>query len=142
MAAPQQPVSPGHFDRFNFCNSAPGFELKIDLVSLGGNPQPMSPITIGPKSIEHVDVCGPSDADTFHIEGRVSPQGGQDVSFVVDYGPVGGSFLNNVVFGLLERCGGSAEPVLFGEAELTVDDNENPVTSWDALQGLPPVDVD
>lgn len=121
--SPSTPASPGHFDRFNFCNSAPEWELEISAIWLDGNQIFGPPFAIGPMMVDHLNGCMANrDAPQVRIQARASRMDDPAVQMHYDetYTASAGAFLNNVAFGIMQRCVGfDSDAVFFGEVEIT-----------------------
>ena len=143
--APRAPVSPGHFDRFNFCNAAHGWELQVTHAELNtGNGIPF-PIHLGPQGVSTFDVCSPAvpplnaTSVTVRADATDINNPGNQKHYDHTYTAPAGYFLNNLVFGIIDRCAPahSPEAVFFGEVEIS--DNVTPpiVVKWEMMPEEP-----
>lgn len=125
------PASPGHFDRFNFCNAAPEWDLEISEIKLDGNMIFGPPFVLGSMAVDHLNGCMPNrNATQVSIRARAVRQDPyEELDYDATYDVPAGAYLNNVAFGIMQRCVGFAsEAVFFGEVEIT-EAGPPPVTS-------------
>lgn len=145
--AEQRPVSPGHFDRFNFCNTAGHWELKITHLKMNGVTYADSPnpIVVNPGTIHPVDVC--QDVSILATRLEITAVAvdldnpGQEMHYNHTYfAPINPQhYINNVAFGIVERCalGNPPEAVFFGEAEVSEDSSGAFTTKWHLMPEAP-----
>ena len=104
---------PGHFDRFNFCNSTPDYHADVTFTLMGGPPAgPPMPVAPG-LAVNEAYCVPPITVNGFSADVSVDGPGGH---FDYHFEYPGGMPLKQIVIGIAQSCGDDAavppEPAL------------------------------